>query len=383
MPFCEQCGHELDAEHAFCESCGHPSTPPEGPSSVGHEPGPYTATSTVMAPTLAQRSETNGLAVASLVLGILWLGGVGALLALIFGYISKGQIDRSSGRQSGRGMAITGIVLGWVGIVGLVLWIVLLISLNHAVDSALQNTDLTPTTAIGNTGGDTTTSVVQDNISAPAGGTAQTWTISAQAPGGYSETVTVLIGHVEHAKDGATNGSDTAGGACTFDSGTDALVPMVIDMTNTTSNFPASIGYAFTIEAPGATTGNSGDQNVSVSYEGSYSQGEQCSSSDGNISGEKNNVSNDGSSTVDGFLIISNYYSPANPNGNTALLADIDLSVPSTLGAGSVDGSADTTQYTVSGVTGPGVVDENNAWTFNLAGTTPPPSGNSGNSGNS
>ena len=59
---------------------------------------------------------TNGLAVASMVLGIVWIYWIGSILALIFGYVAKGQIDRSEGRQAGRGMAIAGIVLGWVGI---------------------------------------------------------------------------------------------------------------------------------------------------------------------------------------------------------------------------------------------------------------------------
>jgi hypothetical protein len=56
------------------------------------------------------------MAVAAMVLGILWLYGIGAILALVFGYSAKGQIDRAQGRESGRGMAVAGIVLGWIGI---------------------------------------------------------------------------------------------------------------------------------------------------------------------------------------------------------------------------------------------------------------------------
>jgi len=70
---------------------------------------------------------SNGMAVASLVLGILWLFWVGSILAVIFGYVGKGQIDRSGGTQTGRGLAIAGITLGWVGIGFLVLTIVLAI----------------------------------------------------------------------------------------------------------------------------------------------------------------------------------------------------------------------------------------------------------------
>lgn len=56
------------------------------------------------------------MAIASMVLGILWLWWIGSILALIFGYVGKNQIDQSGGRQDGRGMAIAGIVLGWIGI---------------------------------------------------------------------------------------------------------------------------------------------------------------------------------------------------------------------------------------------------------------------------
>jgi hypothetical protein len=60
-----------------------------------------------------------------MVLGILWLWWIGSVLALIFGYISLRQIDRRS--EQGRGMAIAGIVLGWVGVATLALVVVLII----------------------------------------------------------------------------------------------------------------------------------------------------------------------------------------------------------------------------------------------------------------
>lgn len=71
------------------------------------------------APPVQQR--TNGFAVASLVLGILFCGLVTAILSVIFGNVALGQIERSNGGQKGRGLAIAGIVLGWVGIVLLVI----------------------------------------------------------------------------------------------------------------------------------------------------------------------------------------------------------------------------------------------------------------------
>jgi hypothetical protein len=66
-----------------------------------------------------QVRTTNGFAIASLVLGFVWLFGLGSLLALIFGLVARKQIDDSNGQQSGKGMAIAGIVLGIVGLVGI------------------------------------------------------------------------------------------------------------------------------------------------------------------------------------------------------------------------------------------------------------------------
>ncbi|WP_181786823.1 DUF4190 domain-containing protein [Streptomyces phytophilus] len=69
--------------------------------------------------------RTNGLAIASMVLGILWIYWIGSILALIFGYVARQQIRER--HNSGGGMATAGIVLGWVG-VG-VLGVILVIAL--------------------------------------------------------------------------------------------------------------------------------------------------------------------------------------------------------------------------------------------------------------
>jgi uncharacterized protein DUF4190 len=70
-----------------------------------------------------QPPSTNGFAIASMILGILWLYWVGSILALIFGYVARGQIR--AGNQTGDGMAIAGIVLGWIGVGVLALLILL------------------------------------------------------------------------------------------------------------------------------------------------------------------------------------------------------------------------------------------------------------------
>jgi uncharacterized membrane protein len=42
---------------------------------------------------------------------------IGPILAIVFGFIAKRSIDRSEGREAGRGMAVAGITLGFVGLV--------------------------------------------------------------------------------------------------------------------------------------------------------------------------------------------------------------------------------------------------------------------------
>ncbi len=61
--------------------------------------------------------QTNGLAIASLVLGLVgWIPcGVGSVVAIVLGFVSREQIKRSWGRQTGGGMATAGIVLGFLG----------------------------------------------------------------------------------------------------------------------------------------------------------------------------------------------------------------------------------------------------------------------------
>ena len=49
------------------------------------------------------QKTTNGLAIASMVLGIVWVYWIGSILALIFGYIAKGQINEIGGTAGGPG----------------------------------------------------------------------------------------------------------------------------------------------------------------------------------------------------------------------------------------------------------------------------------------
>ena len=99
--------------------------PPMGyapPTGYGAPPGYW--------PYAPPRPGANGMAIASMVLGILWIWWIGSILAVIFGHISLHQIRRTN--QTGRGMAIAGLVLGYLGVAVVVILILAAIASSGA-----------------------------------------------------------------------------------------------------------------------------------------------------------------------------------------------------------------------------------------------------------
>ena len=92
---------------------------PPGAGQYGPYPPPYP-------PSGFHAPSTNGLAIASLVLGLVgWVPcGVGSILAVVFGFVARTQIRNSQGRQGGDGLAVAGIILGFLAIA---LWIALFV----------------------------------------------------------------------------------------------------------------------------------------------------------------------------------------------------------------------------------------------------------------
>ena len=63
-------------------------------------------------------TRTSGLAIASFVLSLVWIFGLGSLLAVVFAIIARKNIKRSRGTQNGNGLAIAALVIGILGLLG-------------------------------------------------------------------------------------------------------------------------------------------------------------------------------------------------------------------------------------------------------------------------
>jgi type IV pilus assembly protein PilA len=102
---CSGCGNNVRVGERFCRACGKDVSAASGP-----------------VPTLGPSAEgtifparTSGKAIASLVCGLLFVFPL-SILAIVLGHLAVSEIRRSAGRLKGEGMAIAGLVLGYVGL---------------------------------------------------------------------------------------------------------------------------------------------------------------------------------------------------------------------------------------------------------------------------
>lgn len=95
-----------------------PATSPPAPPPGGFLPGAYAPGGYPLGPgyPYAGRAKTSGLAIASFVLSLVWIFGLGSLLGIIFGIIALVTISRSQGAKRGRGWAVAGLVIGVLGL---------------------------------------------------------------------------------------------------------------------------------------------------------------------------------------------------------------------------------------------------------------------------
>ena len=104
---------------------------PGGWQSQWQQPGSEAGWRQEPAPAPAQSGPvTSGKATAALVLGIFGFvlcPLICSVLALVYGYQARNEIDGSGGRIGGRGNAMAGIVLGWIGVSLCALFLILVV----------------------------------------------------------------------------------------------------------------------------------------------------------------------------------------------------------------------------------------------------------------
>jgi type IV pilus assembly protein PilA len=101
--FCPKCGASLQESSRFCDRCGVTVT---------------VQAASAPAALPVEAAKTSGKALASLLTGVFGLPLFPfAIVAIILGHISRSEISKSNGRLQGGGMALTGLILGYAGIV--------------------------------------------------------------------------------------------------------------------------------------------------------------------------------------------------------------------------------------------------------------------------
>jgi len=111
--FCLGCGNGLSEGERFCGICGRDSLAPSSRPAVD----PAVA--------FGLPPQTSAKAIFSLISGLLFIILPFSLAAIIFGHLSLSEIRNSGGRLTGKGLAIAGLVLGYLGVVailGLIVW---------------------------------------------------------------------------------------------------------------------------------------------------------------------------------------------------------------------------------------------------------------------
>jgi len=143
MKTCANCNAANLDDAQFCQMCGRSlaaaEAEPLAPSMLGQTgPQPPSPISPAAPqPPGAPPPETSGMAVGSLICGILFVFFPAAITAVVLGHISRSEIRRSAGRLKGDGMALAGLILGYVGISVIPILIIAAIALPNLLRSRI------------------------------------------------------------------------------------------------------------------------------------------------------------------------------------------------------------------------------------------------------
>jgi type IV pilus assembly protein PilA len=104
MKTCPYCAEAIPEDAQFCQFCG---------TSLTGNAAPLASAAATTAP---GQGPTSGKAIVSLICGVFSFLLPSAIVAVIFGHLSLSEINRSAGRIRGKGMALAGLILGYLGI---------------------------------------------------------------------------------------------------------------------------------------------------------------------------------------------------------------------------------------------------------------------------
>jgi type IV pilus assembly protein PilA len=140
--FCQNCGMANPTSGQFCSKCGSPLP---STASAGSTPGSVAVpgSSSATPPPLDGNPPTSGKAIASLVCGIFTFFLPASIAAVILGHLSLSEIRRSAGRLGGRGLATTGLVLGYLGLMVLPIMIVAAIAIPNLLRARMAANEAT------------------------------------------------------------------------------------------------------------------------------------------------------------------------------------------------------------------------------------------------
>src|SRR6202521_971791 len=110
---CEACGNSMTAGERFCRVCGREASAGLARASQVGATGPLA------------NAETSGKAVFSLICGLLFFIPLLFVAAIVFGHLALSDIRKSAGRLKGTGIAVAGLVLGYMWIAGIPIILIL------------------------------------------------------------------------------------------------------------------------------------------------------------------------------------------------------------------------------------------------------------------
>lgn len=120
--FCTHCGSRLAPGAALCPACGAP-TPQPTLATLPRNRG-------VSEQGVPVARQTEPLAIASLACGLasfLVIPVLGGIAAIVLGHLARASIRRSSGTREGSGVALSGLLLGYLNLLAIAAVVLLIL----------------------------------------------------------------------------------------------------------------------------------------------------------------------------------------------------------------------------------------------------------------